>query len=107
MDSFDSLLREEEIYLGEIIHSNTEEIKSCEGLKILLISDKFIDDMSNEMSDLIFCSDNSNAVICINSGPTPKIAKTYDEEKVFFYLKEPVEEAELLKAIKKQTNRLL
>ena len=100
MDSFDSLLREEEIYLGEIIHSNTEEIKSCEGLKILLISDKFIDDMSNEMSDLIFCSDNSNAVICINSGPTPKIAKTYDEEKVFLYLKEPVEEAELLKAIK-------
>ena len=100
LDSFDSLLREEEICLGEITTSNIEEIKSCEGLKILLINDKFIDDMSSEVSDLIFCSDNSNAIICINDGKKPNIPKPSDEEKVFLYLKEPVEEAELLKAIK-------
>ena len=56
--------------------------------------------MNDEKSDLIFCSDSSNAVICINGNQKPKIANTRDEENVFLYLREPVEEGELLRAIK-------
>ncbi|MBT6047800.1 MAG: GAF domain-containing protein, partial [Candidatus Scalindua sp.] len=49
---------------------------------------------------LIFCSDNSNIVICINRSGKSNIAEFCDDGKIFFYLKEPVEEAELLKALK-------
>ncbi len=84
----------------KIIPSDIAELKSCEGLKILLINDEFVNDMNKEESDLLFSSDNSSAVICIKGDQNAKIAESRDEEKVFLYLKEPVEEVELLRAIK-------
>jgi len=100
MDPFELLLREEGICLRKITPSGIEDLKSCEGLKILFINNRFANNMNKEMSDLIFCSGSSSVVICINGDQKQKIIKSYDEEKVFLYLKEPVEECELLKAIK-------
>ena len=84
----------------EIIPSDIAELKSCEGLKILLLNDEFVNDMNKEESDLLFSSDNSSAVICIKGDQDAKIAESRDEEKVFLYLKEPVEEVGFLRAIK-------
>ncbi len=86
--------------MRQIIPSDTEELKSGEGLKILILNNEFVNEMNNEMSDLVFSSGNFNAVICINGEQKSKIVRSRDEEKVFLYLKEPVEETELLKAIK-------
>ena len=100
LDPFKSLLGGEGINLMEIIPSDIAEYKPCEGLKIFLINDEFVNNMNKEESGLIFCSDNSNIVICINRSGKSNISEFFDEEKIFFYLKEPVEEAELLKALK-------
>lgn len=100
LDSFKSLLGGEGINLMEIIPSDIAEYKSCEGLKIFLLNDEFVNNMNKEESGLIFCSDNSNIVICINRSEKSNISEFFDEEKIFFYLKEPVEDAELLKALK-------
>ena len=97
---FESMLMAEDICLRKITPSIIEELKSCDGLKIFLISDKFANDMNKDISDLIFCQNDSNVVICINGDQKQKISKSFEEEKVFLYLKEPVEEGELLKAIK-------
>ena len=97
---FETLLSEEGICLREIIPSAFEELRSCEGLKLFLINDRFAEEMNKDVSDLIFCSDSSSAVICINGDQKQKGLKPGDEEKVFLYLKEPVNENELLKAIK-------
>ena len=97
---FESLLMEEDICLREIIPSAFEEIRSCEALKIFLINDKFAEDINKDVSDLIFCSGNSSVVICICGDQKQKSLKPRDEDKVFLYLKEPVNENELLKAIK-------
>ncbi len=80
--------------------SHIAELESYEGPKILLLTAEFVNDMNKEESDLVFSSDNSNAVICIQGDQNAKIAKSCNEEKVFLYLKEPVEEVELLRAIK-------
>jgi hypothetical protein len=72
---------------------------SCEGLKIFLLNDEFVNGMNREETDLIFSSDSSIAVIYIKGNKKPNIAETYVDEKIFLYLKESVEE-ELLKAIK-------
>jgi HD-GYP domain-containing protein (c-di-GMP phosphodiesterase class II) len=100
LDPFKSLLGAEGINFMKIIPSDIAEYKSCDSLKIFLLNDEFVNDMNKEESDLIFCSDNSNVVICINGSEKSNIAEFFDEEKIFFYLKEPVEEAELLKALK-------
>jgi len=100
LDPFKSLLGGEGINLMEIIPSDIAEYKPCEGLKIFLLNDEFVNNMNKEESGLIFCSDNSNIVICINRSGKSNIAEFCDEEKIFFYLKEPVEDAELLKALK-------
>jgi len=100
LDPFKSLLGGEGINLMEIIPSDLAEYKPCEGLKIFLINDEFVNNMNKEESGLIFCSDNSNIVICINRRGKSNIAEFCDEDKIFFYLKEPVEDAELLKALK-------
>ena len=100
LDPFKSLLGGEGINLMEIIPSDLAEYKPCEGLKIFLINDEFVNNMNKEESGLIFCSDNSNIVICIKRRGKSNIAEFCDEDKIFFYLKEPVEDAELLKALK-------
>ena len=100
LDPFKSLLGGEGINLMEIIPSDIAGYKSSEGLKIFLLNDEFVNNMNKEESDLIFCSDKSNIVICINRSGKSNIAEFCDEGKIFFYLKEPVEEAELLKALK-------
>ena len=100
LNPFESLLRDKNISLREITLSNLENIKSCEDLNIFLINNKFADCMNKEVSDLIFSPDDSNVVICINGDQEQKISKSCDEEKIFLCLKEPVEEGELLKALK-------
>ncbi len=100
LDPFESLLRKKGIHLRKITPSSIEELRSYEGLKILLINNKFVNDMNKDVSDLIFNPGNSNVVICINGDQKQKIIKPSDEDKVFLYLKEPVKECELLKAIK-------
>jgi len=94
------LLGGEGINLMEIIPSDIAGYKSSEGLKIFLLNDEFVNNMNKEESGLIFCSDNSNIVICIKRRGKSNIAEFCDEDKIFFYLKEPVEDAELLKALK-------
>ena len=96
-DPFKPLLREEGINLIKIIPSDIAEHKSCDGLKIYLLSEEFINGLKKEEFNSIFCSDNSSTVICIRK---PNIAESSSEEKIFLYLKEPVEEPELLKALK-------
>ena len=100
LDPFKSLLGGEGIDLMEIIPSDIAEYKPCEGLMIFLLNDEFVNNMNKEESGLIFCSDNSNIVICIKRRGKSNIAEFCDEDKIFFYLKEPVEDAELLKALK-------
>jgi len=100
IDLFESLLREKSIYLREITPSNLENIKSGEDLNIFIINNKFADYMNKEMSELMVCQDYSNAIIFINTDQKQKGNKICDDEKVFLYLKEPIEEYELLKAIK-------
>jgi len=90
-------LRGEGIHLIKINTSDIAIHKSCEGLKIYLLNDEFINCLKKEEFDLIFSSDNSSAVICIRK---PNITETCSEEKIFLYLKEPIEEVELLKALK-------
>ncbi|MGR3303392.1 MAG: HD-GYP domain-containing protein [Candidatus Scalindua sp.] len=100
LNPFESLLREKSIYMREITPSNLENIKSGEDLNIFLINSKFADCMNKEMSELIACPDYSNAIIFINGDQKQKSNKICDDEKVFLYLKEPIEEYELLKAVK-------
>ncbi|MGR3294469.1 MAG: HD domain-containing phosphohydrolase [Candidatus Scalindua sp.] len=100
LNPFESLLREKSIYMREITPSNMENIKSGEDLNIFLINSKFADCMNKEMSELIACPDYSNAIIFINGDQKQKSNKICDDEKVFLYLKEPIEEYELLKAVK-------
>ncbi|ODS31618.1 MAG: hypothetical protein SCARUB_03251 [Candidatus Scalindua rubra] len=100
LNPFESLLREKSIYLREITPSNLENIKSGEDLNIFLINNKFADCMNKEMSELIVCPDYSNAIIFINGDQKQKSNKICDDKKVFLYLKKPIEEYELLKAIK-------
>jgi len=107
INPFESLLREKSISLREITPSNLENIKSGEDLNIFLINSEFADGMNKEMSELIACPDYSNAIISINGDQKQKSNKIYDDEKVFFYLKEPIEEYELLKAIKSGFGYLL
>jgi HD-GYP domain-containing protein (c-di-GMP phosphodiesterase class II) len=107
INPFESLLREKSISLREITPSNLENIKSGEDLNIFLINNKFADCMNKEMSELIVCPDYSNAIIFINGDQKQKSNKICDDEKVFLYLKEPVEEYELLKAIKSGYSYLL
>jgi len=103
----ESLLREKNIYMREITSSNLENIKSGEDLNIFLINNKFADRMNKEMSELIFCPDYSNAIIFFNGDQRQKSNKICDDEKIFLYLNEPIEEYELLKAIKSGYNYLL
>ncbi|MFQ5685930.1 MAG: HD domain-containing phosphohydrolase [Candidatus Scalindua sp.] len=100
INHFKSLLREKSIYLKAITPSNPENIKSDEDLNIFLINNKFADCIDKGMSELIACQDYSNAIIFVNGDKNQKSNKICDDEKVFFYLKEPIEEYELLKAIK-------
>ena len=100
LNPFESLLRKKSIYMREITPSNLENIKSGEDLNIFLINSKFADCMNKEMSELIACPDYSNAIIFINGDQKQKSNKICDDEKVFLYLKEPIEEYELLKAVK-------
>ena len=100
LNPFESLLRKKSIYMREITPSNMENIKSGEDLNIFLINSKFADCMNKEMSELIACPDYSNAIIFINGDQKQKSNKICDDEKVFLYLKEPIEEYELLKAVK-------
>lgn len=100
LNSFESILREEGISLRKITNSNMEDLKSCENLKILLINNEFANYMNKEMSELIFCPNYSNAVVFINGDGGQKVNKFSDKEKVFLYLNGPIEEDELLKAIK-------
>ncbi len=104
---FESLLREKSISLREITPSNLENIKSGEDLNIFLINNEFADSMNKEMSELIVCQNYSNAIIFINGDQKQKSRKIVDDESVFLYLKEPIEENELLKAIKSGFNYLL
>lgn len=94
------------IYLNTLNILNLENIKTGEDLNIFLINNKFADCMNKEMSELIACLDYSSAIIFINGGQKQKSNKICDDEKVFFYLKEPIEEYELLKAIKSGFNYL-
>ncbi len=107
LNSFKSLLREKSIYLSEITPSNLENIKSGEDLNIFLINNKFADYMNKEMSELMFCQDYSNAIIFISADQKQNGNKICDDEKVFLYLEEPIEEYELLKAIKSGHSYLL
>jgi len=100
LNSFEALLKEEGISLRKITRSNMEDLKSCENLKILLINNEFANYMNKEMSELIFCPNYSNAVVFINGDGGQNINKFSDKEKVFLYLNGPIEEDELLKAIK-------
>ncbi|MCP4254402.1 MAG: GAF domain-containing protein [Candidatus Scalindua sp.] len=84
----------------EIISSDIAGLKSSDGLTIFLLNDEFTNGMNIEESGSVFSSDISTAVICIKGDNNAKIAKSYDDENVFHYLKEPVEEVELLRAIK-------
>ena len=101
-----SVLAGEGINLIKIIHSDIAEYKLCEGLNIFLLNDGFVNDMGKEESDLIFCSDNLNVVICVNGSGKSNISEFCDEDKIFFHLTEPVEEAELMKALKSGFNYL-
>ena len=101
-----SVLAGEGINLIKIIHSDIAEYKLCEGLNIFLLNDEFVNDMGKEESDLIFCSDNLNVVICVNGSGKSNISEFCDEDKIFFHLTEPVEEAELMKALKSGFNYL-
>ena len=106
LSSFKLLLKEKSIYLREITPSNLEYIKTGEDLNIFLINNEFADGMNKEISELIACPDYSNVIIFLNGDQKQKSNKIYDEEKVFLYLKEPIEEYELLKAIKSGFNYL-
>ena len=101
-----SVLAGEGINLIKIIHSDIAEYKLCEGLNIFLLNDGFVNDMGKDESDLIFCSDNINVVICVNGSGKSNISEFCDEDKIFFHLTEPVEEAELMKALKSGFNYL-
>ncbi|MHC4139469.1 MAG: HD domain-containing phosphohydrolase [Planctomycetota bacterium] len=100
LDPFESLLREEGIYLSEIIPSNIAELKSCDDLKIFLMNNEFVDSLSKEDSESIFYQYNSSAVIIVNGDQRQKSSKSIDEKKVFLYLRVPFAENELLKAVK-------
>ena len=106
LNPFESLLREKSIYIMELTPSNLENIKPGEDLNVFLINNRFADCMNKEISELIVCPDYSNAIIFINGDPKLKSNKIYDDE-VFLYLKEPIEEYELLKAIKSGFGYLL
>ncbi len=97
---FESVLKENGLCIRELTPSNIDGIGSCNGLKILLINNKFVNNMDKRNSDLIFGSDNSKVVICINGDQEHKNIKPCNDEEVFLYLKEPVQEAELRTAIK-------
>ena len=93
-------MREEGICLREIIPSNIAGLKSCDDLKVFLMNNKFADSLSKEESELIFYQYNSSAVIIVNGDEGQKSSKSIDREKVFLYLRAPIVENELLKAIK-------
>ncbi|MBC8553568.1 MAG: hypothetical protein H8D23_28470, partial [Candidatus Brocadiales bacterium] len=59
----------------KIIHSDIAEYKLCEGLNIFLLNDGFVNDMGKDESDLIFCSDNINVVICVNGSGKSNISE--------------------------------
>lgn len=100
LDPFESLLREEGICLREIISANIEGLKSCDDLKVFLINNEFVDNLNKEVSEEVFSEKNSSAVIFVNGNQGQKRSESVDRGKVFLYLREPINENELLKAIK-------
>ena len=100
LDAFVSLLKEEGICLREINPSNITDLKSSGDLKIFLINNEFIDSLSKEDSELIFCQNNSSAVIIVNDDQGQKRSNSFDRGKVYLYLREPIVENEFLQAIK-------
>ena len=97
---YESLLRGEGICLREINPSNIAELKSCDDLIIFLMNCGFVDSLSKEDSELVFCQNKSSAVIIVNEDQERNGSKSIDREKVFLYLRGPIVENELLKATK-------